>query len=114
VTNIHFLSEFKEFHDHAYKISKGEEIIWIEFYGLIVLFSLFVISFMRTALTDAGKIPEDEIWNLHIPDNIPVELQSEFLALTVERREEILTQNKNILTDNNINETTCTSGKNIL
>jgi hypothetical protein len=69
------------------------------------------LSFLRTAFTDAGKIPDEDIWSLQIPDNIPVELQSEFLALTVEKREEVLQVNKNILSDVYINETSCSSGK---
>jgi hypothetical protein len=75
---------------------------------------MLVISFFRIAMTHPGGVPDDELWEIQIPDNIPVELQSEFLALTVERREEILLQSRNILTSGNINtndETTCSSGK---
>jgi hypothetical protein len=113
IVNLHILNEFKDFHDHTYKISKGEEIIWKEFYILILFYSLMVISYFRTALTNPGRVPDEDIWSLSIPENIPVELQSEFLALTVEKREEMLQQNKNILAEININETSC-SGKGFL
>ena len=105
VRNIYFLKEFKEFHDKKYKIDKGEHIIWIELYILVVLFSLLIISFLKTSLCDPGNIPDNEVWNINIPENFPIELQSEFIALIIDKREDLLNNNRNIITETVLNET---------
>ncbi len=105
VHNIYFLNEFKEFHDKKYKLDKGEHIIWMEFYILIILFSLLVISFFKTALCDPGNIPDNDVWKINIPDNFPIELQGELIALIIDKREEILNNNRNIITETVLNET---------
>jgi hypothetical protein len=75
---------------------------------------MLIISFIRTALTKPGNIPNDDFWSLQVPENIPIDLESEFIALTVEKRQEDLGKNRNILIDNNFNETTCSSGTIVL
>ena len=66
-----------------------------------------IISFFRTALTSPGHIPNNDIWNIIVPDNIPKELENEFIKLVVERKDQLLNQNKNIISDN-LNETNFT------
>jgi hypothetical protein len=58
-------------------------------------------------LTDPGRIPKSDIWTINIPNNVPPELHSEFINLVIERKEDHLNQNKNILGES-LNETSAT------
>jgi hypothetical protein len=67
-----------------------------------------VISFTRTIWTNPGSIPNEELWNLQVPEGVPIDLEGEFISLTVEKRGEELVKNKNVLSDSIIhNETAC-------
>ena len=59
-----------------------------------------VISFLRTALTCPGNVPYNDTWNITVPDNIPKELENEFINLVIERKDQLINQNKNIISDN--------------
>lgn len=90
---------------------KGENIIWLELYIFFYLYSVLIVSFFRTGMTDPGKIPDDQIWNIDIPDSIPSEMQLELFAVTLGRREEMLQNNRNIITEETLNESRSTASK---
>jgi hypothetical protein len=109
-----YFREFKEFHDHRYKSNKGEQIIWCEFIFFLYLYIVLIISYMRVYFTDAGHVPDDNLWNINIPDNISSEMQLELFAVNLSRREEILHANKNIICEENLNETVSTNSKQLI
>jgi hypothetical protein len=67
-----------------------------------------VLSFFRTSLTYPGTIPDSDVWNITVPYNVPPELHTEFINLIIERKEDQLNQNKNILGES-LNDTNTTT-----
>lgn len=108
-----YFQEFKEFHDMNYKESKGERIIWVEFYIFLFLYSNLILSYIMVYFTDPGEIPDDPIWTINIPDNLPSQVQFEIFAMKLVKREETLELNKNCLTEGylNLNESNSTTSK---
>jgi hypothetical protein len=106
-----YFKEFKEFHDHKYKTQKGETLIWIEFYIFLFLYTNLVLSYMLTSFVEPGKIPDDPLWDITVPSYLSEEQQLEHFALTLAKREEVLLNNRNILTDENLNESRSTASK---
>ncbi len=92
-----FIVDIFQFHNIKYKDIKSDKYIKIEFYILIFLFFMMIYSYFRTTYTNPGEIPNDELWNMTVPDNFPSDMQSELIALMVEKRERYLETNKNIL-----------------
>ena len=66
---------------------------------------------MRVYLTNPGNIPDDNIWNINIPNDLPSEVQLEHFAILVSKREEILLNNRNIIKEENLNDSTSTGSK---
>jgi hypothetical protein len=106
-----YFKEFKEFHDHKYKIEKGEHIIWIEFYLFVFIFSMLVISYALVSFTDPGEVPDDKIWKIEIEDDLPDHIKVEQYMNQLNRREEILNYNRNIISEDNLNDSRSTSSK---
>jgi len=104
-----YFKEFKDFHDHNYRAMKGEFKIWCEFYGFIYIYSILIFSFLLVYYTNPGRIPEDPLWNINVPENVPEELKLELFVLTLNKREEALANNRNILTEETLNESTSTT-----
>lgn len=70
---------------------------------------------VQTMVTNPGRTPDDNVWNISIPHNVPEDMKLDFLALLIERREELLVINRNVLTDENVNllnETRASASKN--
>jgi hypothetical protein len=104
-----YFQEFKEFHDHNYKTNKGETKIWIEFSVFLFLYFNLVLSYLMVYFTDPGMIPNDQIWSINVPDNLPAQVQLEIYAVKLVIRDEQLKTNKNILSDENLNDDTRTT-----
>lgn len=85
--------------------------ILIEFYAFLYLYFMLVTSFILTVFTDPGRVPDDPLWDINIPENITEELQLELFALALAKREETLVNNRNILTEENLNDTRTTASK---
>lgn len=100
VNKIEYFKEFKDYHDHQYKITKGETLIWIEFGIFMTSYFLLFVSFYRTMLTNPGEVSECEIWKINCPEELNDEQRTNYLTMLFERREEILQANRNIITKN--------------
>jgi hypothetical protein len=72
---------------------------------------MLIISFIRTSFTNPGEVPDDNIWNLNINESLPQEMQTELLITCLSRREELLLQNRNVISEDNLNESRSTSSK---
>lgn len=63
---------------------------------------ILFISFYRTHLTNPGEVSDCEIWKVNFPENLTDEQRTNYLTMLFERREEILSANKNIITKNSL------------
>ena len=97
VKKFEYFKEFKDYHDHQYKITKGEQKIWIELILFVLSFKLIIISFFKVSNTNAGDINDNEIWKVTLPEELSENQKTEYLTLLLERREEILLANRNII-----------------
>jgi palmitoyltransferase len=61
-------------------------------------------------LTNPGTVPDNSVWNIIVPNNVPPELHTEFINLIIERKEDQLNQNRNILGES-LNETSVTNAE---
>ena len=121
VRKIPFITEFKDFHDfydQNYKVAKGHMVILIEFGIFMELYFLLIFSYYRTCTTPPGEIPDDEvkfnfeqIWNINIPKNVSQNIKTEMFALALNKREEELLQNRNILNIQSLNDSTNSTSK---
>jgi len=76
---------------------------------------MLIISYVLTCYTDPGTIPEDHLWDIQIPENIPDQVKVELYLSYLNKREEVLSSNKNILSDECLNDSrSTTSNKSIL
>jgi len=71
-----------------------------------------VFSFIFCSLSDPGSIPDDKLWNINIDTSASEEHQLEHFAISLAKREELLFINRNILTDENLNESSSTGKSN--
>ena len=106
-----FFKEFKEFHDIKYKSQKGENVIWLEFYTLIFLYTMLVVSFCLVSFSDPGGVPDDSVWKIKIQDDMPDQIKVEVYMSALNRREEILNNNRNLISEENLNESRSTASK---
>ncbi len=95
-----YFKEFKDYHDQQYKISKGEKKIWVELALFVTTFSIMMFSFYKVTNTNAGEVADNDIWKVHLPEELTESQKAEYLTLLFERREEILLANKNIILKN--------------
>lgn len=91
------LKEFKNYYNHAYKIIKGKNVIYIELGFFIFTYLMALISFLRTSLTNPGKIPDTESWKINVNSDVPEEERSQLFYEEIDKREEELLSNKNRL-----------------
>lgn len=97
VRNFEYFKEFKDYHDHQYKIVKGENKIWFELALFVLSFLLVLYSFYKVAFTNPGDVSDNEIWKVYLPDELTENQKTEYLTLLFERREEILYANRNVI-----------------
>ena len=90
---------------------KGEKIIWIEFYTFIIFYAMLVISYALVSFTDPGGIPDDSIWKINVQDDMPDQIKVEVYMSQLNKREEALCNNRNIISEDNLNESRSTASK---
>lgn len=100
IKKAEYFKEFKDYHDHQYKISKGEKKIWIELALFIMTYLLMMISFYKVTNTNPGEVIDNDVWKIYLPGELSENQKAEYLTLLFERREEILQANRNIITKN--------------
>ena len=71
---------------------------------------MLLLSYLMVSLTDPGHTPDDSIWNIKVNTSASTEQQLMEISIDLEKREEMLALNKNILTDENFNDSRATSG----
>lgn len=100
IKKAEYFKEFKDYHDHQYKISKGEKKIWIELALFITTYLIMMYSFYKVTNTNPGEVVDNEVWKVYLPEELSENQKAEYLTLLFERREEILLANRNIITKN--------------
>lgn len=58
---------------------------------------MFLMCYLRVISTDSGHIPDNHIWNINIPANVPIEIQTEYFAMIIDQREEHLESHRNLI-----------------
>jgi len=111
VRKFEYFKEFKDYHDHQYKIVKGEKNIWIEFALFILSFLLVLFSFYKVSKTNPGEVSDNDIWKVYLPDELSENQKTEYLTLLFERREEILHDNRNFISRNSSETSNNTDSK---
>jgi hypothetical protein len=70
---------------------------------------MLIISYCLTAFTDPGGIPDNQIWNIPIQDDMPDQIKIEIFLSALNKREELLESNRNIINEDNLNESRSTA-----
>jgi hypothetical protein len=78
---------------------------------MVFLYSILIISYLLSAFTDPGKIPDDSIWEIQVDDYLNEDVKLEQFAFQLAKREELLANNRNIITEENLNESRSTASK---
>jgi len=112
VKKFEYFKEFKDYHDHQYKIVKGERKIWIEFSLFVISFIIVLYSFYKVSNTNSGEVSNNEIWKVDLPEELSENQKTEYLTLLFERREEVLQVNRNFINKNSSETSNNTDCKN--
>ncbi len=71
---------------------------------------MLLLSYLGVSLSNPGHTPEDMIWKIKVDSSASTEQQLMDISLEIEKREEILASNKNIISEESLNESRTTSG----
>ncbi len=73
---------------------------------------MLLLSYMGVSLSNPGHTPDDTVWKIKLDTTASTEQQLMEISLEIEKREEILACNKNIISEDRLNESRTTSGSN--
>ena len=71
---------------------------------------MLLLSYMGVSLTNPGHTPDDNIWKIKTDNSASTEQQLMQISVEIEKREEILASNRNLISEENLNESRTTSG----
>jgi hypothetical protein len=68
-----------------------------------------VLSFSLVYFTNPGTIPDDNIWKIEMDRSLPEHIKVELFMCELDKRENLLINNKNIISEEALNESRTTS-----
>lgn len=71
---------------------------------------MLLLSYIGVCLINPGHTPDDKIWKIKVDDTASTEQQLLEISIEIEKREELLASNRNIISEDNLNESRTTSG----
>lgn len=66
-------------------------------------------SFLLVYFIQPGYVPDDAIWKIDINDSMPEHIKVEMFMCALEKRENLLISNKNIVSEESLDESRSTS-----